>query len=76
MNEIVESLVDRLNPLLREAYEERAAIMQFDAGLQRDLAEALPVTNRPVLRLAALTTIGQRLAVEGAKRVAQLSQSM
>ena len=33
--------VDRLDPNLKELYEERAAILEFDAGIQRDLAEAL-----------------------------------
>jgi hypothetical protein len=33
--------VERLDEGLREAFDERAAILQFDAGIQRDLAEAL-----------------------------------
>ncbi len=33
--------VERLDEGLREAFEERAAILQFDAGIQRDLVEAL-----------------------------------
>jgi hypothetical protein len=37
----VTDFVERLDANLREAFEERAAILQFDAGLQRDLAEAL-----------------------------------
>ena len=37
----VVDFVDRLDVNLREAYEERAAILQFDAGVERDLAEAL-----------------------------------
>ena len=37
----VTDFVARLDEGLREAYEERAAILQFDAGIQRDLAEAL-----------------------------------
>jgi hypothetical protein len=41
MNEIVKSLVDRLDANLKEAFEERAAIMEFDGGLSRDHAEAL-----------------------------------
>jgi hypothetical protein len=45
MNEIVESLVGRLNPQLREAFEERAAIMEFDAGLSREYAEALALLD-------------------------------
>ena len=46
MNEIVESLVERLDLQLREAFEERAAIMEFDAGLSRDYAEALACWRR------------------------------
>lgn len=38
---IVAELVCRLNVNLREAWEERAAIMEFDGGLSRELAEAL-----------------------------------
>ena len=45
MNEIVESLVERLDHQLREAFEERAAIMEFDAGLSRDYAEALALLD-------------------------------
>lgn len=37
----VTDFVERLDEGLREAFEERAAILQFDAGIQRDLAEAL-----------------------------------
>lgn len=38
---IVTDFVARLDENLREAWEERAAVMQFDAGIPRDLAEAL-----------------------------------
>lgn len=38
---IVTEIVSRLDENLREAWEERAAVMQFDAGVQCDLAEAL-----------------------------------
>jgi uncharacterized protein (DUF924 family) len=38
---IVAGLVSRLNANLREAWEERAAILEFDAGNTRELAEAL-----------------------------------
>ena len=37
----VTDFVDRLDPNLKELYEERAAILEYDAGIQRDLAEAL-----------------------------------
>ena len=38
---IVTEIAARLDENLREAWEERAAVMEFDAGVQRDLAEAL-----------------------------------
>ena len=38
---IVIEMVARLDENLREAFEERAAVMEFDACIQRDLAEAL-----------------------------------
>ena len=38
---IVIEMVARLDENLREAFEERAAVMEFDAGIQRDLAAAL-----------------------------------
>ena len=34
-------MLDRLEPDLREDYEERAAIMEYDGGLPRDHAECL-----------------------------------
>ncbi len=37
----VTDFVDRLDPNLKELYEERAGILEYDAGIQRDLAEAL-----------------------------------
>lgn len=38
---IVTDFVALLDENRREAYEERAAVMQFEAGIERDLAEAL-----------------------------------
>ena len=37
----VTDFVERLDEDLREGFEEGAAILEFDAGIQRDLAEAL-----------------------------------
>ena len=45
MNDVVADLVSRLDAGLREAFEERAAIREFDGGLQRDLAEALALLD-------------------------------
>ena len=54
----VVDFVDRLDVNLREAYEERAAILQFDAGVERDLAEALAllmlIRQKPMEVLALL----------------------
>lgn len=38
---IVTDFIQHLDEDAREAWEERAAVMQFDAGIPRDLAEAL-----------------------------------
>jgi hypothetical protein len=45
INPIVEALVCRLDDNLREAFEERAGIMQFEAGHPRELAEALALLD-------------------------------
>ena len=45
MNDVVADLVSRLDAGLREAFEERAAIREFDGGLSRDLAEALALLD-------------------------------
>jgi hypothetical protein len=49
VNPIVEALVRRLDDDLREAFEERAGIYQFEAGQPRELAEALALLE--VIRL-------------------------
>lgn len=41
MNDIVADLVSRLPDGLKQEWEERAAIMEFDGGLSRSEAEAL-----------------------------------
>ena len=38
---IVSDFVKLLDANLREAWEERSAILEFEAGISRDLAEAL-----------------------------------
>ena len=45
MNDVVADLVSRLDAGLREAFEERAAIREFDGCLSRDLAEALALLD-------------------------------
>ena len=41
MNEIVDEIAAHLNANQLEEFEERAGIIEFEAGVQRDLAEAL-----------------------------------
>lgn len=40
-NEIVDDLLGILDTSMLEAYEERAGILEFDAGLSREHAECL-----------------------------------
>ena len=44
----IEEFIDSLNENQREFFEERAAILEYDAGLQKDIAEieALIQTKR------------------------------
>lgn len=44
-NEVVADLVSRLDAGLREAFEERASIREFDGGIGRELAEALALLD-------------------------------
>lgn len=53
---IVADLINRLDADSREAFEERAGIMQFDAGLDRAHAEALALLD--VIRLHPLCLSG------------------
>lgn len=43
--EVITALVERLDANLREAFEERAAIREFDGGLPREHAEALALLD-------------------------------
>lgn len=56
VNPIVEALVYRLDVNLREAFEERAGVMQFEAGKERELAEALALLD--VIRVHPLAVSG------------------
>jgi len=42
---IVAELLSRLDDNLREAFEERAGIMEFEAGMRRELAECLAMLD-------------------------------
>ncbi len=45
INDLVDSLVCKLDDNLREAFEERAGIIEFDANLPRAHAECLALLN-------------------------------
>lgn len=45
INDVVADAVGKLDDNLREAFEERAAIMEFDANLPRDHAECLALLS-------------------------------
>lgn len=66
LHPIVEALLSRLDDNCREAFEERAGIMQFEAGHPRELAEALAMLE--VVRTDPLAVSGVhhlRLQVQG-----------
>ena len=68
LDAIVADLVTKLDSNLREAFEERAAIIEFDSGLPRAHAECLGLLN--VLRrypaaLTGITTL--RFELQGSK---------
>ncbi len=56
LNATVEALVRRLEEGDREAFEERAGIMQFEAGNARELAECLALLE--VIRMKPLAVSG------------------
>lgn len=45
MNVKFEDIVQALSPELREAWEERSAIREYDAGFDRDIAEFLALVD-------------------------------
>jgi hypothetical protein len=45
MNTLVESIVSQLDPALKELFDERAAIMEFEGNLDRNYAEALALLD-------------------------------
>jgi len=66
LNPIVEALVCRLDDNLREAFEERAGIVEFEAGKPREIAECLAllevIRNQP---LAVSSVTAMRAIVGG-----------
>lgn len=74
LNELVATIVDLLDVDLREAYEERAGIMQFSAHLSKEQAEAkalLDVLHLHPTVLTVLTAIkhdNEMEASNGAKK--------
>jgi len=60
MYEVVSELVERLDPYLRELFEERAGIVEFDAKLPREEAESyalLDVVRRYPWALTGVTVV-------------------
>ncbi|MDM4766163.1 hypothetical protein [Pelomonas sp. SE-A7] len=57
-NDLIQFFVVRLDADLREAWEERAAIVEFDGGLTREWAECLAllevIRNHPARVLKSL----------------------
>ena len=45
INPLVDELVQSLSPAVREDFEERAAIMEFDGRTSREMAEALALLD-------------------------------
>ena len=67
--ELVAEIVDRLDENLREMFEERAGIIEFDAGLPRAHAECLALLGVLYRHPAVLTgVIAIEIEEEGAKR--------
>lgn len=56
VNPVVEAVVHRLDDNHREAFEERAGILQWGAGKDRELAEALALLD--VIRVHPLAVAG------------------
>jgi hypothetical protein len=50
-------LVHRLSPALREAYEERAAVREFEASMTRELAECAALLDVAVMDPLAFTGV-------------------
>lgn len=66
LSPVVDALVCRLDDNLREAFEERAGIMQFEAGQPRELAEALALLD--VIRmnpLAVSDVVAMKVQLDG-----------
>jgi hypothetical protein len=57
MEPVVARLVNQLDAGNREEFEERAAIMEFDAGLSRDHAECLAILDIVCRHPAAITGV-------------------
>ena len=57
---LVAELVNRLNPDLREAYDERAGILEYEANLPREHAECLALINVLVSHPEAVKQIFER----------------
>ena len=54
---ILRDLLSRLDSSQRDFYEERSAVLEFEAGVSRDLAEALAILDLARLNPMALSGI-------------------
>ena len=54
---ILRDLLSRLDSSQRDFYEERSAVLEFEAGVSRDLAEALAILDLASLNPMALSGI-------------------
>ena len=67
MYEVVSELLQRLEPDLRELFEERAGIVEFEAGLPREEAESyalLDVLRRHPWALTGVTVVQLEIGTE------------
>lgn len=55
-NPTVALIVERMDANLKEAFEERAGIMEFDGGLNREHAECLALLE--IIRLHPVQVLG------------------
>lgn len=60
LDPLVATLVNRLNDNLREAFEERAGILEFEANLPRAHAECLALLNVLVSHPEAVSMLFKR----------------
>lgn len=62
---IVAELLSRLDDNLKEAFQERAGITEFDAGMSRELAECLAMLDTLRVNPFALTGVSAMVLLRG-----------